>query len=309
MHAPAKSFRWEEMHYRLVSLWDIIMLELNSRKLVEGLQVCATTMQSLEMSGVLNPGSGPLGIPVAGYALWRGQIVGLIEEAKRLDLDVVYLNTERTLEVYERCHASDSLLDTHNARIAHGALRVVTVAARDQFEARTVLVVPASKADFYDPAKEPLLFGEEVWRKFKRKGRFEIAEAGKCLALSRSTACVFHLMRSVEVVLEAIAICLQLPPPRNKYDKTWGAVLGRYQDELDGREDLLWPRQWNSMKDKKVFGEIHASLLVIKDNWRDPTMHLESTYDENGALHLWALVKGFMQKVASRLDEDGQPLA
>jgi hypothetical protein len=74
------------------------MLELNSR-IFEGVQVCATTMQMVEASGVLAPGSGPLGIPIAGYDLMHSQMVGLLEEAKRLDLDVVRLNVERALNV------------------------------------------------------------------------------------------------------------------------------------------------------------------------------------------------------------------
>ena len=51
------------------------------------------------------------------------------------------------------------------------------------------------------------------------------------------------------------------------------------------------------------------SLIAIKDGCRDDTMHVESTYTEDEANLLFALTKGFMQKVASRLDENGRPFA
>jgi hypothetical protein len=38
-------------------------------------------------------------------------------------------------------------------------------------------------------------------------------------------------------------------------------------------------------------------------------MHVEKTYTEEQANHVFAVVRGFMEKVASRLDENGQPLA
>ena len=68
-------------------------------------------------------------------------------------------------------------------------------------------------------------------------------------------------------------------------------------------------RQWTSLADKKFFEEVYMMLNAIKDGCRDDTMHIESSYEMGGAEHLFALVKGFMQKVASRLDEDGHPLA
>ena len=176
-----------------------------------------------------------------------------------------------------------------------------------EMRARSLYVMPPKYSNYLDP-KEPL-FGPVVHEKFKQKGRYEIAEAGRCLALGCNTACVFHLMRTVEVALEAVRLCLQLPIPQKKGDKTWGAALGSFEAELNNKDNLLWPKQWSSMADKKIFSEIHASLLLFKSEWRDPTMHLESTYDPDAAAHLFALVKGFMQKVANRLDETGHPYA
>jgi hypothetical protein len=71
---------------------------------------------------------------------------------------------------------------------------------------------------------------------------FEIDEAGKCHALSRSTASVFHLMRAMEVGIGAVAACLQIPPPVKAADKNWGKFLKAIKDEMDDRSSSTPPR-------------------------------------------------------------------
>jgi hypothetical protein len=60
--------------------------------------------------------------------------------------------------------------------------------------------IAVSAAEYYR-ATSPL-FGGDVDLKFA-SASFEISEAGKCFALGRYTACVFHLMRVMEVALDA----------------------------------------------------------------------------------------------------------
>ncbi len=64
---------------------------------------------------------------------------------------------------------------------------------RDELSLSTVFVIPADKARYFQT--NATLFGAEVDGKFP-SAAFEIAEAGKCLALERNTAAVFHLMRA-----------------------------------------------------------------------------------------------------------------
>ena len=64
------------------------------------------------------------------------------------------------------------------------------------------------------------LFGTEVAARFPR-AIVDIEEAGKCFALGRFTACVFHLMRVVEAGLAAISRSLNIV----KHSPTWEAYL------------------------------------------------------------------------------------
>src|SRR3954452_1641436 len=72
---------------------------------------------------------------------------------------------------------------------------------------------------------------------------YEIDEAGKCHALGRSTACVFHLMRSLEIGVRATARCLGIPDPSRPAERNWGNILRSVKDEISRRTS---GRAWRS---------------------------------------------------------------
>ena len=71
---------------------------------------------------------------------------------------------------------------------------------RDELSARVVLAVSPRLAKYYDPATP--IFGTAVADKFPNQVG-DMFEAGNCYALGRYTACVFHLMRLMEVAVQA----------------------------------------------------------------------------------------------------------
>lgn len=303
------------MHCRLVSLWDI-MEKFNSGRLLDAIVGLSNFGQSFV--GPLKP----CALPTRNYEEIKQRIEYACAELERLALASALVSARQLKAIIlDEVKPYQGQGPRLGPEFAEGALFFSALAlgryktfsvqmqdrVRDELMGRVVLVLPAGKARLFEP-DEPL-FGATVHSQFKKKARREIEEAGKCLALGCDTACVFHLMRTVEVAIEAIRLCLQLQAPTKGQHKAWGAVLDRFREELEGRESLTWPRQWSSMADKKTFSQIYASLLAIKDAWRDSTMHVESDYTEKEAAHIFALVKGFMEKLASRLDEDGQPVA
>jgi hypothetical protein len=66
---------------------------------------------------------------------------------------------------------------------------------------------------------------------------------------------------------------------------------------------------WSVNGDKDVFEEIYASLDAIRNPWRNATMHVKNTYTEEEAEHIAVVVRGFMVKLASRMDQEGNPKA
>jgi hypothetical protein len=166
-----------------------------------------------------------------------------------------------------------------------------------------VVVIEAEKQKYYDP-RDPA-FGCDVTNKFISV-LFELDEAGKCLALGRPTACVFHLMRIMEIGVRAIARCLQIPDPVKPAERNLGHIL----DEIWNGIAAKWPTTADRMGgDGALFEELHASLDAVKNPWRNATMHVERKYTDDEAEHVFAAVRGFMMKLASRCDENGDPKA
>lgn len=157
---------------------------------------------------------------------------------------------------------------------------------------------------------EPLLednqvFGPVVELKFP-SASYDIVEAARCLALRRSTACAFHLMRVVEIGLDATRKCLAIPDPVKNAERNWGHALRRIKSAMEERQ--TGDPKWSGV-DATFFAETYAYLDAVRQAWRNSTMHVERKYTEEEAEHLFAVVKGFMKAIASRLDEAGEPLA
>lgn len=299
MSPPVGIPPWEEMHYRLVSLWDI-MDRFLLNEIVGAVGRLAATTQ------VLQDEPRQTAFPKTDYDDLVRDLKIILDCATTNGMLASQASARDALEILKRVQPNQPIVST-DRHLLGSACGATVGRFSDEAKGRYVLVLPSPMIHLYEQA-EPL-FGVTVDTQFKKLARREIEEAGKCLALDRNTACVFHLMRAIEVALEAVRTCLGIPAPTKGQHKAWGAALDRIREEIEGREKLTWPRQWSSKEDKKLFQQVYASLDAIKDAWRDSTMHVESDYNAREAAHLFALTKGFMQKVASRLDEDGQPLA
>ena len=164
---------------------------------------------------------------------------------------------------------------------------------RDEFEIVRVFVIEPNRRQFYEP--EDPLFGKDVLERYPT-AYYEIEEAGKCLALGRSTACVFHLMRVLEIGIATVAKALGIPDPSKPAEKNWGAVLKKIKGAIE--EKSVAPQ-------KSFFEEVHASLDSVRNPWRNATMHVENVYTEEGAENIYHAVRAFMMKIASQIDEEG----
>jgi hypothetical protein len=168
-----------------------------------------------------------------------------------------------------------------------------------------LLVLTGETAKYFEP-EEPL-FGEEFAAKFNTRGTFELEEAGKCVALDRSTAAAFHLMRIMEIGVQAFAKCLGISDPTKPVEKNWGFILERiWKDGIEKK----WPNGAARMSgDGALFDELYASLDAVKNPWRNGTMHVEKKYTPEEAIHIYSAVRGFMMRLADRMDENGLPIA
>lgn len=138
------------------------------------------------------------------------------------------------------------------------------------------------------------LFGEAVERAYP-SALEDVRDAGNCLALEQGTACVFHLMRVMEVGLRALGKRLGIP-----YAPSWESYIKQIDANIAAKrrvKGIAWRR------DEKFFRDLNGDLLTVKHAWRNPTMHIERAYSHDEAMPIFLAVRSFMERLAAKIGE------
>jgi hypothetical protein len=148
----------------------------------------------------------------------------------------------------------------------------------------------------------PNLFGTKVSDKFDLAGE-DIDEAGKCLALGRPTACVFHLMRVMEIGVQAFGKKLKI-----KIDvktEAWHQIMTHVTNAINGSASAKippMPSQTEAQKRKKSqYAEAAAHLQSVRLAWRNEVMHPKRTYTQQEAHDVFNATRVFMAHLAGLL--------
>jgi hypothetical protein len=167
---------------------------------------------------------------------------------------------------------------------------------QSELEAQLFFVVPANRKLWFSEG-DTALFGNAVADIFPDSTP-EIAEAGRCLALARWTACVFHLMRALELALHKWAIELGVSQFSAIELEHWKNIL----DAADKKIKQLEQQSKSHSKDAelKYYGETIGHFRSIKDAWRNHVAHARERYDEGRAISIMAHTREFMILLASR---------
>jgi hypothetical protein len=166
----------------------------------------------------------------------------------------------------------------------------------DELSEILLLQVAPSRAELFGMVNP---FGDTVARQFPSVC-LDAEEAAKCLALERNTACVFHLMRAMEVGLRALGKALNDPTLDPARNPNWENILRRCDAEL---RKPLKDRSPEWSVDDEFFSAATANLRAVKDAWRNPSIHVGSMYDNERAADVFNVVKAFMRHLATKLSE------
>jgi hypothetical protein len=126
---------------------------------------------------------------------------------------------------------------------------------------RNIMFTEIDARTYYGPLTQyakyfenPKLFGDDVFSAFP-SATDDITEAGTCLALERSTACVMHLMRVAEVGLKALAAKVGVIRQND-----WGAYIRKIDEELVSRMKALGKHT----PDEAFYAEASAQFGHVK---------------------------------------------
>jgi hypothetical protein len=163
------------------------------------------------------------------------------------------------------------------------------------------LSISPKLADFYEKER-PL--GDDVYNAFPLS-RFDLTEAGTCLACGNNVAAAFHCMRAAEVGLRELGRDRQIPVAVNGKIEfaQWGAIISELEDAV--KKIQHWPNSAAKEEAHKFYNSALMEIRAFNDGWRRHAAHVRSHPDmqSDEALALWGHVSRFMEKLATKISE------
>jgi hypothetical protein len=212
-----------------------------------------------------------------------------------VDSDLRFLGLELTRVYAERLRSS--LAEVVSKDTLADDLVTLDGRLRDELAAIYFFHITPEQKRYYNKTD---LFGETFKANFPTANS-EVIEAGNCFAFGRHTACVYHLMRSMEIALRVLFVSLGMPQQIWSITK-WNKVLDRIKGKIEkNNKNLADDAAWQA--DRAFYESAHAFIAALRVPIRNATMHVESTYDETGAENVFGAVKSFMRHIADKLKE------
>ncbi len=211
--------------------------------------------------------------------------------ATELNMDASLHYVNYCIELFSRGiigHNGELLLARNHAERLHSNLESVRTSFLVQMSSKLVLVFDSKHIE-YVRSGEPL-FGYEVENVFPKASE-EITEAALCLAFSRPTAAVFHLMRAMELSVQRLAEALGKSNPN---EKVWGVILSDINAAIEAMPKGPARDAWSAS---------HTHLYHVKQAWRNDTMHPKTTYTEEQAQNVFDAVRSFMAHLATLVSQ------
>lgn len=233
-------------------------------------------------------------LPELSAHLSEQRVAGLQDFMKEVSTHCSELGLDVSQQHAE--YISDNAKTLTNAQVAD-RLEHLDETIRFEMGKHLFFFVLPETAEFYRQ-KQPL-FGKDVNDAFP-SAIFDVQEAGKCLALTRSTACGFHLMRVLEIGLGVLGKVFGVSLAHTN----WAPALDEIESKIrEMHKDPVWKAMPDCKEQQEFYAQAASHFGVLKDAWRNYTMHTRGKYTEDEAKQIFGSVRAFMQKLATRLHE------
>lgn len=258
---------WERLPFQLIGWWDM------QKFAAENFMIIVRALADLEneVKAYENESSEEKIKRVDG---WTGLWDAIGHQCKKLGLRISLACVEDIKSDLDAGMSSDRLM---------AAIGELENTLRREMENTQFFHMPTKQADFYGQKE---LFGLEVNTKFPSI-QFDMEESGNCYAMGRGTACVFHLMRIMEVGVQQFGTKLGV---NLVTEKNWQNIL----DEINKAIKVL-PKSPSTVD----MSQAAANLYAVKLAWRNEVMHPNDTYTLEEAENLIRQVKIFMSQLAA----------
>jgi hypothetical protein len=126
----------------------------------------------------------------------------------------------------------------------------------------------------------------ELGRKFK-EAHDDIEHAGNCLAVGEGTACVLHLARAMDAILNQLATRLKI---KIGGKDTWGVLLSAMSTKINKMPEAT--QKQKNRRDR--WSEARVHLFHVKEAWRDRPLHAKQSYSSPRAGEVYEAVRVFV---------------
>ena len=123
----------------------------------------------------------------------------------------------------------------------------------------------------------------------------DLEEGAKCFALGRHTACVFHLMRVMEMSVQRLGRRLKI---KLTQEKNWQNIL----DQVNKAIKAMNTKTARQKTRQSEYGAIAAHLFNVKVAWRNSVMHPKASYTEEEAEEVLRSVIIFVNRFSRLLN-------
>ncbi len=187
----------------------------------------------------------------------------------------------------------------HNFQWLYERIEAIESLGKKELQGKLFLYIPPERSKFWPKMSNLNLFGDKVASQFPST-TFDIRNSGVCLATTMSTAAVFHLMRVLEIGLSALGSVFGV----SMANTNWEPAIREIESKIrDMHKEAAWKALPDCKEQQEFYSQAASHFGILKDAWRNYTMHARGKYTEEEAELIFQNVKGFMNKLAERLHE------
>lgn len=243
------------------------------------------------------------------------RLAGILGQHKQLCVQESFVQTLGALDslvhTFPETSGSREVHRVQDSRISYRSalerLNIVLECLERDIRFRYAFIIAADKESYYWSAAG----GPNIAAAFP-SAVAELQEAGKCFALERYTATIFHYMRGIERVMRVLLPAVGVPHnPNSPLDtQTWETLIAQFEKSAEEiKNKCQGVRRRNATE---FFSGVSAELRFFKDTVRNLTMHtrtpLGSEEDASGTMRR---TMDFLARVAKYVSEDNskQPIS
>jgi len=250
------------------------LLEIEAKSYIQAITSMSKLSAMIEVIKEQRPDLDDGEIPANVKPKWRKHIKAIQEACVSLDANITKKFSDDLQKNFRK--------ENYTFYAFGKDLEVIGKIMIEELSASKFYALDTKVSEYFANAND--IFGDSVVEIFPH-ALTDIEEASKCLATSRNTAVVFHLMRAMEVMLRSMGRELSCKV-EDKYERplTWGVILSNLNAKIDKMDKGSKKMRWSNS---------HSLLTRVKDAWRNETMHPNQTYTDDQALEILKAVKGF----------------